>query len=535
VLILAATVVAAALRLPRLEQRPMHGDEAVHADRFGTLLEEGRYEYDPREYHGPTLNYLTLIPAWFDSAAMLSQVTERTLRIVPAAFGLMLVLLLLFCLDGLGPRAAAYAAILTAISPAMVFYSRYYIQEMLLVCFTFGAIVCGYRYVRSGKCAWAIVTGAFLGLMHATKETCVIAYASMLLALGLVLLMERQRDQSVWACARRVNLPHVLAGLGAAVVVSGLFFSSFLTNSRGILDSVLAYGPYLNRAHNNALHNHPWHYYLSMLLYFRYAGGPIWTEGLIVILALVGLAVALTGKSVQDGHRGLLRFVAFYTVIMTVVYSVIPYKTPWCVLGFLHGMILLAGVGVVTLLRIVPNVLPRLIITLLVFEASVHLCWQGYLSSYRFYADSRNPYVYAHPTQEVLQVGKILDEYARVHQAHRQMDIRVICPGADYWPLPWYLRSFGRVGYHSSIPPDVSSAEVVVISPSLEGELAQKLLVETPEEKRQMYMCLFEDTPYYIWLRPNVKLTGFVRRDLWERRQRQQEPAGQTQAQSKDG
>ncbi|NQT01065.1 MAG: TIGR03663 family protein, partial [Planctomycetes bacterium] len=57
VLILAATIVALALRLPRLRQRPMHGDEAVHADKFGELLEDGVYTYDPYEYHGPTLNY----------------------------------------------------------------------------------------------------------------------------------------------------------------------------------------------------------------------------------------------------------------------------------------------------------------------------------------------------------------------------------------------------------------------------------------------------------------------------------------------
>jgi len=64
VLILAATIVALALRLPRLALRPMHGDEAVHADKFGDLLESGVYAYDPNEYHGPTLNYLTLVPAW---------------------------------------------------------------------------------------------------------------------------------------------------------------------------------------------------------------------------------------------------------------------------------------------------------------------------------------------------------------------------------------------------------------------------------------------------------------------------------------
>ena len=41
-LILAATIVALALRLPRLHQRPMHGDEAVHAIKFEDLLERGK-------------------------------------------------------------------------------------------------------------------------------------------------------------------------------------------------------------------------------------------------------------------------------------------------------------------------------------------------------------------------------------------------------------------------------------------------------------------------------------------------------------
>jgi len=59
----AIVVLAAALRLPALDVRPMHTDEAVHAAKFARLLQQGLYEYDPEEYHGPTLNYLTLIPA----------------------------------------------------------------------------------------------------------------------------------------------------------------------------------------------------------------------------------------------------------------------------------------------------------------------------------------------------------------------------------------------------------------------------------------------------------------------------------------
>ncbi len=81
VLILAATIVALALRLPRLDQRPMHGDEAVHADKFRSLLEQRHYEYDPIEYHGPTLNYLTLIPAWLTCVRFLAPVSQAGIRV----------------------------------------------------------------------------------------------------------------------------------------------------------------------------------------------------------------------------------------------------------------------------------------------------------------------------------------------------------------------------------------------------------------------------------------------------------------------
>ncbi len=514
VLVLAATVLALGLRLPRLQQRPMHGDEAVHADKFGSLLEEGIYEYDPNEYHGPTLNYFTLIPAWFTGAANLTQVNEVTLRIVPVFFGVCLIVLLLLVARPLGTGATVYAAVLTAISPAMVFYSRYYIQEMLLVCFTFGAIVSGYRYAQSKKITWVLLTGVFLGLMHASKETCVIAFGSMVLALLLTLLIQRQKG-SLRAALKAVRVSHFAAGLTAGVVVSALFHSSFLTNPAGILDSIRTYTTYLNRAGGNALHIHPWYYYLEILFYFRYGDGPIWTEALIVLLAAVGFIAAMRRNGVSSPGAELLRFIAFYTVIMTIAYSSVPYKTPWCLLGFLHGMILLAGAGAVVLVRLVPNVLPRLIVLCLLFGASVHLTWQAYLSSYRYYADSRNPYVYAHPTAEVFTVVQKIQEYASAQEDGRNLPIEVICPGDDYWPLPWYLRVFKQVSWRNRVVDDGNAAPLIIASPEVEGALTTKLYTLLPVEKRQMYLFLF-DEPYYVWLRPGVKLSGFVRKDLWD-------------------
>jgi uncharacterized protein (TIGR03663 family) len=538
VLILAATVVALALRLPRLQQRPMHGDEAVHAIKFEDLLEQGVYEYDPEEYHGPTLNYFTLIPAWLSGDKNLAQVTEFTLRIVPVFFGVCLVLLLLLVMDGLGTAAAVYAGILTAISAAMVFYSRYYIQEMLLVCFTFGAIVSGYRYTQSKKVAWALLTGAFLGLMHATKETCIIVFGAMFLAV-LLTLMTAGPKNFLTNLAKAVKPSHLIASLAAGIIVSALFFSSFLSNPGGILDSIRTYVTYFNRAGGSNIHDHPWYYYLKMLIYFRYGDGPIWTEGLIAFLAAIGFIAAMLKKGPSSANTQLLRFIAFYTLILTFVYSAVPYKTPWCVLGFLHGMILLAGIGAVVLVRLVPNVLPRLIILCLLFDASVHLSWESYRCNYIYYADSRNPYVYAHPTTEVFaivqrvkEMARALEEMTRENPDKVKMHIQVICPGKDYWPLPWYFRQFRKdvIGWWDHVDPNTPSAPLIIASPDVEDELTNKLYNLTPIKDRQMYLFLFEK-PYYMWLRPKVKLLGFVRKDLWSYFYQQQENAAVERAQ----
>ncbi len=512
VLILAATIVALALRLPRLRQRPMHGDEAVHADKFGRLLEERFYQYDTYDYHGPTLNYLTLIPAWLLGAGTYVELDEFTLRIVPVLMGTCLILLLLPMMRGLGCAAAVCAAVFTAISPAMVFYSRYYIQEMLLVCFTFAAIVSGYRYARSRHIGWALCTGAMLGLMHATKETCVIAYGSMFLALVLAYVMQRRKG-SIANWREKIKLSHIIAGITTGLIVSALFFSSFLSNPGGIVDSIRTYTVYLGRV-GSSLHVHPWHHYLKMLLYFQFGDGPVWTEALIVLLAVVGFIAVMVKKSWAGADPVLLRFLAFYTLIMTVVYSALPYKTPWCLLGFLHGMILLAGFGAVTLVKLAPNIVPRLLVLGLLVEGSLHLTWQAYQSNYRYEADSRNPYVYAHPTPEVFTVVDRIREYAGVHQKGRNMDVEVICPGADYWPLPWYLRDFPNVRWTESVAEDEPSAPLIIASPSVETALVDKLYNLTPPEQRRMYLYMF-DEPYYVWLRPGVKLRGFVSKDLW--------------------
>ena len=180
-----------------LDERPMHNDEAVNGIKFGQLWEHGGYKYDPNEHHGPSLYYATLALNRLTGAPTdFARFTESRLRLTTVVFGVGLILLLLLISNGLGRTATFWAALFTAVSPAVVFYSRYYIHEVLLVFFTFLAMAAGWRYWRSRRLGWALLVGAGVGLMHATKETFVITLAAAAMALGLNRLWTRWLDAS---------------------------------------------------------------------------------------------------------------------------------------------------------------------------------------------------------------------------------------------------------------------------------------------------------------------------------------------------
>jgi uncharacterized protein (TIGR03663 family) len=509
----AIVVLAAALRFPGLSLRPMHADEAVHAAKMGQLLEQGRYEYDPAEFHGPTLNYLTLVPAWLRGEARYQDLDEFTLRSVPAAIGVLLVGAHVLLIPVIGFRAAAVAALLTAVSPALVYYSRDYIQETLLVGFSFGTLVSVCRYLLRPGTRWALSAGAWVGLMFATKETWVIAVAAMAAAFGLTRAFQRPRGTSDGGGSPRWEGRHLLAAILAATAVSGLFFSSFLSHPGGVIDSVMAYPTYIGRAAGSASwHVHPWHYYFDLLLYFREGGGPVWTEGVIVVLALAGLAAALARRSMPGVDRRLFLSLGFYSLLMVVAYAVIPYKTPWCLLGFLHGLVLLAGVGAVNLFDASRNALVRSLVVAFLVAAAAHLGWQAWAGSFRFEADPRNPYVYAQTSRDVFDIVERVERLAMAHPQRLAMPIDIVSR-ENLWPLPWYLRRFSAVRWDRGISEETLDAPLILTTPESEGAVVRRLYERRPPGERELYMDIFD---VRVELRPQVEVRGYASMSLWD-------------------
>lgn len=501
-----AVIVAAALRLPELDRRPMHNDEAVNAVKFGALWDHGQYRYDPHEYHGPTLHYLTAVFCKLSGAANYAGLTESNLRITTALAGICLVLAVLLLRDELGNLATGAAAIFTALSPILVFYSRYWIHETLLALCSLLAIAACWKFVRKPSWAWAIFAGVSIGLMQATKETFVLGLAAGVGSWGLNrVLAGTVADKSFdW----RAQILKVAGALGAWVVVWIVFFTSFFHNAAGLLDSVRTYAPWLGHAGSDSVHAHEWSFYFERLYWFRLEGGSVWTEAMVLVLGAVGAASAFAGNREFGGRPDFVRWLAGYTVLLAGIYCAIPYKTPWCALGFHHGIILLAGVGSAVVWKWCKTLPAKAAVGIAVGLGTAHLAWQAWSASFVVPADRSNPWVYAHTSIDLLNLVTKAKSIAAAAAGEKTL-IAVVGADDDYWPLPWYLRQYSNVGWWNSVQLANLQAPIVIASESLHLDLDTR-----GTHIRQCYE-----------LRPRIFLELYVERELWSRYLAEQPPS----------
>ena len=507
---------AVAFRTVRLDLRPMHADEANQAIKFGDLLERGDYRFDPNDHHGPSLYYLTLPAAWAARETTLAGLDERTLRLVPALFGAALLLLFLLFSGGLSREATLAAAALAAVSPALTYYSRFYIQETLLVFFLAALIGAGWKYAKKRSVLWAVIAGAAAGLMYATKETSLILFAGLAAAFAILSLAEgllaRHRGVVtagggwVWRDSR-TKLPnafHAALFLAAGAATAALLYTSFFHNPQGLADSIRAIGASFERAGHPGFHAHPWYYYFQTLAYSKTAGGPVWSEAFLLFLAVAGGIAALGHDAGREGHPRFLRFILIFTVVTAAVYSFIPYKTPWNLLPFYLGLVILAGNGVALLLRISRFKLVKVLILAILIPGFADLAVQDHRANFKHPADPANPYVYAQTSPDLLKLVAEVEKAAAAAPEKRDLLVEVVAPPEETWPLPWYLRGFGRVGYWTSAAAaqrDVRPGQAAVVISA--AGFADEIAAELGEGYAQTF----------YGLRPEVVLSFFVRRE----------------------
>ncbi|HEX6626090.1 MAG TPA: flippase activity-associated protein Agl23, partial [Pyrinomonadaceae bacterium] len=252
---LAVVFAAALLRLVVLELKPMHHDEGVNGFFLTTLLKQGIYRYDPANYHGPVLYYLTL-----PSVAILG-LNTFAVRLVTAAFGVATVGLMLYLRRYIGAVGALAAAALVAFSPGAVYYSRYFIHETLFVFFTVALVVAALRYRETGEALYLLLAAACAALMFATKETAFISTGVLLLAAGVAWGWTKVTRPPQWDPPPKPFQPYKpaarddararpervgggarvglwLAAAAVFVLINVLFYSSFFTNAKGVTDAL---------------------------------------------------------------------------------------------------------------------------------------------------------------------------------------------------------------------------------------------------------------------------------------------------------
>jgi uncharacterized protein (TIGR03663 family) len=487
-------VVAAVLRLYDLELKPLHHDEGVNGLILNDLLNSPHvYRYNPTNFHGPTLYYF----AWLSISVV--GVTTFAIRLVTAMFGVGTVALLLNTRNSIGPTAALIAAALVACSPAAVYYSRYFIHEVLLGFFTVGTVLAVLSYKQTRRVSRLVLGSASAALMFATKETALISAVVLCASAAVTWLYMRLRQDtraSPIATTRgtdpagaadkqpgwlRFSRPLWLGIVACAIflAVNGLFYSSFLTNSQGVPAALKAFAPWASTGVHS--HTHPWTTYLSWLFQ---------EESPVLFLGAAGLAFAL-----WRADNELAVFSALWALGTVIAYSAIPYKTPWLTLNMVLPLAITAGYAVELATGSSGTVARRAAPAVTVAALALALYQTVVLNFFR-YDDDRYAYVYAHTNRKALELVREIDRLMEARRDGKSVTVAISSP--DYFPLTWYFRSY-PVGYYGRV--ESFTDPIVIGSDEQDATLRAGLGAD------------FERLGSYP-LRPGVVLVLYVRGDL---------------------
>ena len=536
-LFLLALALGGYFRLSDLELRPMHTDETTQAIKFRDLT-QGQYSYDPTEHHGPTLLYSTYPSVWRSGATSFADLTERDLRLVPAAYGLLLLVLLPLVRSGLGWVAISWAALFLAVSPSFVFFSRYYIMEMLLVFFSFTTIAGGWRFYLTRNPFWLGLCAVSLACMHATKETFIIHVIGMLGALvaiwfarvttGGLGVLQRNRPE-------RITKRHWIFFTGLVVFTSALLFSQGFQHLHSIGDSIGTYFNYAARAGGQG-HQKPWYYYIQLLAYNT--GGKfwlgesdgtfVWSELLIVLLAVLGIVRAFVGQG-RGYNREFALFLGVYAVLTFGAYSFISYKTPWCILSTHLALVLLAGFGAAGIFNSLFTSVGKWGLTAVLTLGAGHLALQSHrataandptaphwLQTRDAHSRTANPYAYGFTPMSLRDtIVSNINGYAARSPLGYGLRIEIATPGGP-WPLPWYLRKYTATAYLPDVDPTPEvrgldpTADVILVDPSLVKKLPENIRGADDKGSADYESNLYGLLNQQYWIK------GYVRRTLLE-------------------
>ncbi|WP_292367176.1 MULTISPECIES: flippase activity-associated protein Agl23 [unclassified Methanoculleus] len=455
-------LVTIALRFYSLDLKLFHHDEAIHAWFSYRLLTEGVYTYDPM-YHGPFLYYVT--------AGVFSFLGDSDFvgRLLPALLGTLLVPLVypIYRLGYLDKKQALVAALFLAVSPNMVYFSRFLRNDIFIAFFTMLLLVALLYYFERQKVQYALIAGAAIGFGMTAKENMPI----------VVLIFGAYPLYLIWT--RKVRLPasgvrDLALGALVAVGIMAVLYSSFGAHPEVLMDGWLRAIEHWTSMHQaQRLGGPPYFYILLFLLY----------EVPILILAVVGVlqfvdipGIVSRWREKRTGHvespgegeeteveaareveappvertlgfkdrlreilsgggellpidrqKEFARFTIFWMLLSLVAYAYIGEKVPWLILHQLLPMIFVA-VYMMTTKKAVIAVVASIFLVAMTF----HVVFTP--------ADINEPIVQVQNSEDLREV------FAKIDAADK-----VAVATDSYWPLPWYYRGdrASKLAYYS--------------------------------------------------------------------------------------
>lgn len=185
----ALLVAAGAMRFWDLGQRAVHHDESLHSFYSWQFANGLGFTHDPL-MHGPLQ---------FQANAAIFLIfgdNDYTSRLLYAIAGTSLVILPLFFRSRLGALGAIFTSVMLAFSPALLYFSRFARNDILMAVWVLGMVICMWRYIDEGRERYIYIAAALLAFAFASKETSYLFTAMF----GLFL--------AIWIL--RLNLPRVL-------------------------------------------------------------------------------------------------------------------------------------------------------------------------------------------------------------------------------------------------------------------------------------------------------------------------------------
>ena len=203
-------LLGAILRFWGVGDKPLHHDESMHAyfswrfvldtlDRWSACAQAqgqgvgaaGCYHYDPL-LHGPFQFHI--IAFTYKICQLLgvydNGINNFTARIPAATLGTVIVGLPYFLRDRLGNIGAWLACFLLAVSPSMVYFSRFTREDIYMACFTLLLVVATARYLSTRRAYWLIIAAVAFAFSYATKEATFLTAAVFGSYLGALIMWE---------------------------------------------------------------------------------------------------------------------------------------------------------------------------------------------------------------------------------------------------------------------------------------------------------------------------------------------------------